>query len=97
MSSKYKELNLDKVDQLHHLVMFAQMLNFKMFLRKGSYHICKGSGEYIKFEELVSIYNKGTNSKFYSKHIKASKASFVGMCLSIPRKPLTIQRKDFRL
>lgn len=85
----------DKDVEFALLVRFACMLGMSVIKIKGTYHVVYHS-KFIKFDELVSIYNKGANSKFYSKHVRAHISSFVGMCISLPRKPLKIKRKDLK-
>lgn len=63
---------------------------------KGIYHVKKGSKN-VKFEEMVSIYNRGVDSKFFRKHLGyLHKTCYTSGIISIPRKPLTIQRKDLK-
>lgn len=87
---------LSKEEQFRHLTRFAALLGFYFFKVKGIYHVKKGI-KFVKFEEIVSIYNKGVDSKFFNKHLGyIHKTCYLTGFASIPRKPLTIQRKDLK-
>lgn len=92
--------------ELELLAIFADILGYRITKSKGIWHIWKNSygnlgdkpcREYVSFDKMVSLYNKGFESPYRGKRwFGINKDSFNAKLLMLPRKPLTIQRKDIR-
>jgi hypothetical protein len=99
----------DTQKELELLTIFADILGYKITRSKGIWHIWKntyiygihptkdkGVREFVSFNKMVSLYNKGFGSPFRVEQFGICRNSFNYKLLLLPRKPLTIQRKHIR-
>lgn len=85
-------------EQLSNLSAFIHLLGCALIYKnqrgKRTVHVVRQGGGYIKLEKVVSLYNKGLASKYFSE-FRINRISWLGIVVTeLPRKPIQCNRKQ---
>jgi hypothetical protein len=73
-------------------------LNISIIVRNNTLHRIrsgKGGITYFSWDKLISVYNKGVDSRFFKElNLWAVPHAYTYMTIATPRKPITATRKE---
>lgn len=89
-----KILYQKQIKQLDNLInlMFID-LNISIIKHNNTLHACRNS-KFIAWNKIISIYNKGVQSKYIDEVHLGAKNGLSYRSISIDRKPITATRKE---